>query len=46
MADKLKGAGSGAGAEITALGESLQAYACAARQQLKKDLTEIGRAHV
>jgi hypothetical protein len=34
-------AGSGAGAEVTALAESLQAYACAARQFLKKDLTKI-----
>lgn len=34
-------AGSGAGAEITALGESLQAYACATRQHLKKDLTSV-----
>lgn len=30
---------SGAGAEITALAESMQAYACATRQFLKKDLT-------
>jgi len=33
--------GSGAGAEITALAESLQAYACAARQYHKKDLTSV-----
>lgn len=32
---------SGAGAEVTALAESLQAYACATRQFLKKDLTDI-----
>lgn len=32
---------SGAGAEITALAESLQAYACAARQQLGKELKSI-----
>ena len=32
------GGGSGAGAEITALGECFQAYACAARQFNKKDL--------
>jgi hypothetical protein len=30
--------GSGAGSEITALGESMQAYACATRQFLGKDL--------
>lgn len=41
--DKLKGAGSGAGAEITALGESLQAYACAARQHYKKDLSDVSQ---
>ena len=34
-------AGSGAGAEITALGESLQAYACATRQYLKKDISSV-----
>lgn len=33
--------GSGAGAEVTALAESLQAYACATRQFLGKDLTDI-----
>lgn len=44
--EKLKGSGSGAGAEITALGESLQAYACAARQSLKKDLTDISQLKV
>jgi len=32
---------SGAGAEVTALAESLQAYACATRQHLGKDLTDI-----
>ena len=32
---------SGAGSEITALAEGLQAYACAARQFLGKDLTDI-----
>lgn len=32
---------SGAGSEITALAESLQAYACATRQHLGKDLTDI-----
>jgi hypothetical protein len=32
---------SGAGAEITALAESMQAYACATRQFLKKDLTSV-----
>ena len=32
---------SGAGAEVTALAESLQAYACAARQALRKDLKTI-----
>lgn len=32
---------SGAGAEITALAESLQAYACATRQHLGKPLTNI-----
>ncbi|NBW34152.1 MAG: hypothetical protein EBR30_03875 [Cytophagia bacterium] len=32
---------SGAGAEVTALAESLQAYACAARQLLGKPLTSI-----
>ena len=34
---------SGAGAEITALAESLQAYACATRQYLGKDLTDISQ---
>lgn len=33
--------GSGAGAEVTALAESLQAYACAARQYMGKDLTSV-----
>lgn len=32
---------SGAGAEVTALAESMQAYACATRQFLGKDLTSI-----
>ena len=32
---------SGAGAEVTALAESLQAYACATRQHLGKDLVDI-----
>jgi hypothetical protein len=32
---------SGAGAEVTALAESLQAYACATRQYLGKDLTDV-----
>jgi hypothetical protein len=32
---------SGAGAEVTALAESLQAYACATRQFLKKPLTDV-----
>jgi hypothetical protein len=32
---------SGAGSEITALAESLQAYACATRQYLGKDLTSV-----
>jgi hypothetical protein len=32
---------SGAGSEITALAESLQAYACATRQFLGKDLTSV-----
>jgi hypothetical protein len=36
-----KMAQSGAGAEVTALAESLQAYACATRQFLGKDLTDI-----
>jgi hypothetical protein len=34
---------SGAGAEITALAESLQAYACATRQYLGKDLTDVSQ---
>jgi hypothetical protein len=34
---------SGAGSEITALAESLQAYACATRQHLGKDLTDISQ---
>lgn len=33
--------GSGAGAEITALAESLQAYACASRQYYGKDLKSV-----
>jgi hypothetical protein len=32
---------SGAGAEVTALAESLQAYACATRQHLRKPLTDV-----
>jgi hypothetical protein len=32
---------SGAGAEVTALAESLQAYACATRQFLKRPLTDV-----
>jgi hypothetical protein len=32
---------SGAGAEVTALAESLQAYACATRQFLGKELTDV-----
>jgi hypothetical protein len=32
---------SGAGAEITALAESLQAYACATRQFIGKTLTDV-----
>ena len=32
---------SGAGAEVTALAESLQAYACATRQFLGKDLIDV-----
>jgi hypothetical protein len=35
--------GSGAGSEVTALGESLQAYACATRQFLGKDLTDVSQ---
>ena len=34
---------SGAGAEVTALAESLQAYACATRQHLGKDLTDVAQ---
>jgi hypothetical protein len=37
----IKMAQSGAGAEVTALAESLQAYACATRQFLGKDLEDI-----
>jgi hypothetical protein len=33
--------GSGAGAEVTALNESLQAYACATRAFLKRDLIDV-----
>jgi hypothetical protein len=35
--------GSGAGSEVTALAESLQAYACATRQFLGKDLEDISQ---
>jgi len=35
--------GSGAGAEVTALAESLQAYACATRQFLGKDLIDVSQ---
>jgi hypothetical protein len=34
---------SGAGAEVTALAESLQAYACATRQFLGKDLIDVSQ---
>jgi len=34
---------SGAGSEITALAESLQAYACATRQHFGKDLTDVSQ---
>lgn len=34
---------SGAGAEVTALAESMQAYACATRQHLGKDLTDVAQ---
>lgn len=34
---------SGAGSEVTALAESLQAYACATRQHLGKDLTDVSQ---
>ena len=34
---------SGAGSEVTALAESLQAYACATRQHLGKDLMDISQ---
>ena len=34
---------SGAGSEITALAESLQAYACATRQHLGEDLTDVSQ---
>ena len=34
---------SGAGSEITALAESLQAYACATRQHLGKDLVDVSQ---
>jgi hypothetical protein len=37
------GGGSGAGAEVTALAESLQAYACATRQFLGKDLVDVSQ---
>ena len=39
----MAGAGSGAGAEITALNESLHAYACAARQSLGSNLSDISQ---
>lgn len=35
--------GSGAGSEVTALAESMQAYACATRQFLGKDLEDISQ---
>jgi hypothetical protein len=35
--------GSGAGSEVTALGESMQAYACATRQFLGKDLVDVSQ---
>lgn len=35
--------GSGAGSEVTALAESLQAYTCATRQFIGKDLTDISQ---
>jgi hypothetical protein len=38
-----KTSGSGAGAEVTALAESLQAYACATRQFLGKDLIDVSQ---
>ena len=34
---------SGAGSEVTALAESLQAYACATRQHFGKDLTDVSQ---
>jgi len=34
---------SGAGSEVTALAESLQAYACATRQHLGKDLMDVSQ---
>ena len=34
---------SGAGSEITALAESMQAYACATRQYLGKDLIDVSQ---
>ena len=34
---------SGAGSEITALAESLQAYACATRQHFGKDLVDVSQ---
>lgn len=34
---------SGAGSEVTALAESLQAYACATRQHLGKDLVDVSQ---
>lgn len=41
---KPKSGGSGAGAEITALGECFQAYACAARQKNGRDLESAEQA--
>lgn len=38
-----EGKQSGAGAEVTALAESLQAYACATRQFLGKDLVDVSQ---
>jgi hypothetical protein len=38
-----EGKQSGAGAELTALAESLQAYACATRQHLGKPLTDVSQ---
>lgn len=41
MAEKITGAGSGAGAEVTALNESLQAYVCSARAAKGRDISDI-----